>query len=79
MTPTATDIDMLAPWAVRYALGRRTYAVSDVCRTLMIRRDCLRPKTRAAIVADIDRAKATNAMGDDMDARQWSALREALR
>ena len=79
MTPTATDIDMLAPWAVRYALGRRTYAVSDVCRTLTIRRDCLRPKTRAAIVADIDRAAATNAMGDDMDARQWQALREALR
>jgi hypothetical protein len=72
------DIDRLAVWAARYALGRSTYAVGDVCEVLTRRRRDLTPKTRAVIVDDITAAEAKHALGMEMDAVAWRALRDVL-
>lgn len=73
------DIDRLAVWAARYALGRRTYAVSDVTDTLARHAADLSYKTRAAIVRDIDEAERDERLGDPCDAEAWRVLRMVLR
>lgn len=71
-------IDRLSVPAVRYALGRRTYIVHDVTETLTAHRADLDVRSRQAIVRDIDDAEARGALGDEVDAKAWRALRDAL-
>ncbi|MBX3031883.1 MAG: hypothetical protein KF809_17185 [Chloroflexi bacterium] len=73
------DIDRLAVWAARYALGRRTYAVSDVTDVLARHAADLSPRTRLAIVRDIDEAERDERLGDPCDAEAWRMLRLVLR
>jgi len=76
-----SDIDRLSVWAARYAIGRRTYAVRDVCDVLTRRVSELSGTSRAAILRAIDEAEAEgeDALGMAMDAREWRRLREVLR
>ena len=74
-----SDLDRIAPWAVRYALGRRTYAVHDVVDVLLRNRGALQVKTALVICRDIDEAEARDALGDVVDAVAWRRLRSSLR
>ena len=71
-------IDQLSVWAVRYALGRTSYAVNDVVETLLAFRSAVTNRSRLVIVADINVAIRNDAAGMDMDVRAWKRLREAL-
>lgn len=73
-----SSVDRLSVWAVRYALGRMTYAVEDVVQTLIAERGNLTAKSKVAIIADIDTAEAEGRMGMDFDADAWRRLRAAL-
>lgn len=71
-------IDKLSVWAVRYALPRSTYAVSDVVDSLIAERNALGVKSRAAIIRDIDKALANGTVLMAMDALEWGRLRDTL-
>ena len=69
----------LAIPAVRYALGRRTYIVGDVCEAIEYHADLLSPEERATIVRDInERDGGQGGLGMAQDAYRWRALRAAL-
>ena len=53
--------------AVRYALGRRTYVVSDTCRIARMALHEVTDATRAIIGRDIREALARGQCGDDID------------
>lgn len=72
------DINRLSVWAVRYALGRATYAVSDVVEVLLRNQKALSMSTKAAIARDIEE-QAKRGLGMDMDARQWGQLYAACK
>ena len=40
-------------WAFRYALGRHTYAVSDVAQYIIRHKSDIRPTTRTMIIREI--------------------------
>ena len=71
-------VDVLAPWAVRYALGRMTYAPHDVVDTLIAHRADLSENTRRVIVRDIDDVLDSGGGGMQMDRDAWRRLRAAL-
>lgn len=71
-------IDRLSVWAVRYALGRATYAVTDVVDALIAYHDALSATSRMMICRDIDEALAAGNAGMAMDALEWGRLRDAL-
>ena len=71
-------VDVLAPWAVRYALGRMSYAPHDVVDTLITHRADLRENTRRVIVRDIDDVLDAGGGGMQMDRDAWQRLRAAL-
>ena len=72
------DIDRLSVWAVRYACGRSTYAVSDVVEVLLRHLASLSVRSKAAIVASIEE-QAKRGLGMEMDARQWQRLYAACK
>ena len=72
MTPD--DRGSLLISAIRYALGRRTYVVSDTCRIARMALHETTDETRAIIGRDIRMALARGQCGDDIDDREWRAL-----
>jgi hypothetical protein len=73
------DLDTLTIPAVRYALGRRTYVVADICEIVAYNAANLRAETKAIICRDIDEAEARDGLGDpDIDAPCWRDLRALL-
>lgn len=59
-------------WAsVRYALGRRTYVVSDVAEAVIRDWDKLTKGAQETIQRDVDEAIAKRDTGMEMDHRQW--------
>lgn len=61
-------------WAFRYALGRRTGAVSDVVDTLKNNWEQLRPETREQIRQEIVEAITQDRAGDQCDIDTWKQL-----
>ena len=74
----SSAVDRLSVWAVRYALGRATYAVHDVVDTLIAERASLTPQSREVIIRDISEAEARGGLGMAMDAVAWLRLRDTL-
>lgn len=66
--------------AVRYALGRRTYIVSDVCSAVRETWPQLEAQDRAVIRRDVNRAIDEHhhdfgrSLGDACDVDAWQAL-----
>ena len=58
-------------YAFRYALGRMTYAVADVASEIRAHAPTLTRKTRALIIKEIKEADANDAIGHDMDRKEW--------
>lgn len=64
--------------AVDYALGRRTYAVTDVTRAVTRGAHLLTPGQRREMADQIRAAIAEGRAGMDCDTRQWTAALHAL-
>lgn len=65
-------------WAVRYALGRRTYAVSDTCRYIKPLVPFLDNQTLSAMLQDIQLQGRIGDYGDPMDHDCWMNLKQAI-
>ena len=63
-------------YGMRYALGRRTYAVNDVCSTLKRVWKDIEPHTRYAIQAEIKEAIDRNQAGTACDVESWKEILE---
>jgi len=61
--------------AVRYALGRKTYIVSTVCRYVARLNKRLSEKERWLILKDIDECED---LGHEIDAKYWRDLKAVL-
>lgn len=72
------DFGEMMNWAVRYALGRRTYAVGDTCRFVKSVLPYLDHKTLSVMARDIKEKSDFNDLGDQCDADDWLALMEAI-
>lgn len=75
LVPVNDDFCEMMNWAVRYSLGRRTYAVQDTCRYVTPLIPYFDAKTIAAMIGDITRQ---HDLGDDCDKRCWLELKAAL-
>lgn len=72
------DFGEMMNWAVRYALGRRTYAVGDTCRFVMSVLPFLDHKTLFVMARDIKEKSDFNDLGDQCDADDWLDLMKAI-
>ena len=70
--------------AVRYALGRRTYIVEDVCRYVKNQKDTLSDQCKNIIINDIEDDvemyhRVCRTCGDDIDEKEWCGLLRVLK
>lgn len=70
--------------AVRYALGRMTYIVSDVCRYVKSKKDSLSEHCRSIIIRDIEERiewfhSLDRTCGMECDEKEWLQLLEVLK
>lgn len=72
------DLNDILFCSFRYALGRRTYIVSEICRILIENKSELSPITRLKIIDEIHRALETNNAGMDCDEKNWREVSEKL-
>lgn len=72
------DFGEMMNWAVRYALGRRTYAVGDTCRFVQSVLPYLDHKTLFVMARDIKEKSDFNDLGDQCDADDWLDLMKAI-
>ena len=61
-------------WAFRYALGRRTGAVTDVCDFLKANWKDLQNFTKLQIRDEIKHAIQMERVGDNCDIEQWEEI-----
>lgn len=66
-------------YAVRYALGRRTYAVSSVCRYVNDLIDVLDDQTIYVMIQDIKSQRKYGGLGMEMDEECWDKLQQKLQ
>ena len=66
-------------WAVRYALGRRTYAVSDTVGYVLRVLKLLDDKTIYVMLRDIEEQEKVGNLGHECDAAEWMNLKEAIQ
>jgi hypothetical protein len=71
---TPTDLGILAHSAMRYALGRRTYVVSDVCNVLRVVLGECDLATWSQVQREVQRALDGDAAGDACDRQEWERL-----
>lgn len=67
------DEDMLV-YAVRYGLGRRSYAVYEIVREVRIRWPELSVYARTTIQKDIRDHRKRSSLGDPCDERDWLSV-----
>lgn len=73
-TPKFLVSENMMMWAFRYALGRRTGAVDDVCMHLKNNWGELEAFTQDQIQEEIKTAIRTNGAGDDCDIQNWNEI-----
>lgn len=66
-------------YAVRYALGRRTYAVSNVARYVEDLIDVLDDQTIYVMIQDIKSQRDFGGLGMEMDKECWDRLQVKLQ
>lgn len=72
-------LNTIMVYAFRYALGRRTYAVSDVCKFIEQHVNELTEKDRDLIIREINTASLGNGLGDACDSKMWWDLEKHLK
>ena len=74
-----TEHESIMFYAFRYALGRHTYAVSDVADYLIRKKSELQPTTRSMIIREIkDHFKEWGDGGWECDKTSWDSVVNAL-
>lgn len=73
-----SELETLLVCSVRYALGRRSYIVSDVCRIAGSYLPHISDQTLVVISRDIQSALSTGCAGDDVDHQSWEKLLSAV-
>lgn len=73
------DLNTLMFCSFRYALGRMTYIVADICRILSESKNILDAPTKALIIKEILKAEDEEKLGMDMDKEEWIRLVEVLK
>ena len=63
-------------WAARYAIGRRTYVVSDTANYILRLVDRLDWQTLICLKNDIESASS---LGDSCDEKEWLKLLDAVK
>lgn len=66
-------------WAVRYALGRRTYAASDTAGYMMRVLKLLDNQTIYVMLRDIEEQEKIGNLGHECDAAEWVNLKESIQ
>tara|TARA_R110000803_G_scaffold154466_1_gene219250 strand:+ start:684 stop:905 length:222 start_codon:yes stop_codon:yes gene_type:complete len=61
-------------YAFRYALGRRTHAVSTVCEFIIKNWDAIHPFTQDMIKSEITTAIEDDSIGMEMDKNEWERI-----
>lgn len=74
MELSETELDTLVVCSVRYALGRRSYIVSDVCRIVSSCLPHISKNTISVVQRDIQDALISQRHGDDVDRQSWKGL-----
>lgn len=74
-----STLSMLMLYAVRYAMGRRSYCVDEVVRAVMANRGAITDADRAVMLRDIADAALAGELGDQCDADRWRRLAAELR
>lgn len=72
------ELDDLLFYSFRYALGRRTYVVSDVTQKLIHYSYALRDNTIESIKKEINVALEKGQAGMKMDEEEWKKVLEEL-
>ena len=65
--------------AMRYVLGRKTYMVETVCRTLINNAEHIRPDIKQRMSEEIEKAIAENQAGMDCDVHQWKQVLKSFK
>ncbi len=73
------DVNILAFCAMRYALGRKTYAVDYVCRALTNQKKNLHEDTLTKMSQEIRRAIMEGNAGMPMDVARWVDVLEDFK
>lgn len=68
------NLNTLIICSFRYALGRKTYIVSDICDLIMKYYSDLQPHIVDRICKEINQALETNNYGMEMDKDIWKEL-----
>lgn len=77
--PVDENLGEMLNWAVRYALGRRTYAVSDTCSFISPLVPYLDDRTLCCMLRDIEEQENRPAgYGDECDEEDWLNLGSLL-
>jgi len=71
------EFELLVNCAVRYALGRRTYVVSEICNFLIERKKDLSINCIKTILSDI-KNQIDLSLGDRCDEKEWMNLLNTL-
>ncbi len=69
-----SELTLLASF--RYALGRRTYIVSEVIDNILLNWDNLSEKLKLNVKEEIQEAIKNNNFGDQLDLQRWSKISE---
>ena len=70
--------------AVRYALGRQSYIVGDVCKYVTIKHDCMSDHCKNVIIKDIEESiewyhSTGHTCGMECDEKDWLKLLDVLK
>lgn len=65
-------------YAFRYALGRKTYAVSEVAEEIIHYAEEMSPNIRTLMLQELDEAYKENRLGMGIDVKQWMKVRFVL-
>jgi hypothetical protein len=75
MTLSPEEIQTLFLYAMRYTVGRTTYAVSEMCDLIRVKWKNIPPQARSLLIADLKREVESNfPMGQTCDRKNWVAL-----
>jgi len=77
LQPEETKIILL--YAMRYCLGRSSYAVGEMCDLIRFKWPALPPDTRSLLIVDLrSEVKSDRPLGMKMDRREWESLLEFM-
>nr|DAU85600.1 MAG TPA: hypothetical protein [Caudoviricetes sp.] len=76
--PCDEQFSEMMVFAARYAIGRRTYAVSDTVNYIAHVLPYLRRNDIKVIYKDIVEAESENRLGDECDVESWMYLKKRI-